>query len=63
MCIGQEVSITDSGPEHQLRLDIASYDLPRPQLRALRDELEVNNILGYMVTYNVTTKKWVDWDR
>lgn len=56
-------SSTSTSPDQQLRLDIASHDLPRPQLRELLDELEVNNVLGYMVTYNVISKKWVDWER
>ena len=44
-------------------LDIASHDLPLLQLHELLEELEVGNVLGYMVTFNIASKKWVDWDR
>ena len=43
--------------------DLTSHDLPLLQLHELLEELEVGNVLGYMVTFNIASKKWVDWDR
>ena len=60
---GATSSSVSTSPDQQLQLDIASHDLPRPQLCELLEELEVNNTLGYMVTYDIVSRKWVDWDR
>jgi hypothetical protein len=49
--------------QNQLDLDIASHDLPTAHLRELREDLEINNILGRMVTFDVASRTWVDWDR
>jgi hypothetical protein len=46
-----------------LALDIASHDLPRPRLRELREDLEIANMTGHMVTFDVATGRWVDWIR
>jgi len=50
-------------PQRLIDLDIASHDLPRPLLRELRQDLEVANTLGRMVTFDVPTGQWVDWER
>ena len=49
--------------QNQLDLDIASHDLPTAHLRELREDLEINNILGRMVTFDIASRTWVDWDR
>jgi hypothetical protein len=46
-----------------LALDITSHDLPRPRLRELREDLEIANMTGRMVTFDVTTGRWVEWIR
>jgi hypothetical protein len=48
---------------NQLDLDIASHDLPLACLWELREDLEINNILGRMVTFDVALRNWVSWDR
>lgn len=54
---------TTSNDSDTLALDIASHDLPRPRLRELREDLEIANMTGRMVTFDVTTGRWVDWIR
>ena len=61
--VGGHTSSSATSLDDQLWLDIASHDLPLPQLHELLEELEVDNVLGYMVTFGITSKKWVDWDR
>jgi hypothetical protein len=53
----------DTLRRNQLNLDIASHDLPLAHLRELQEDLEINNILGRMVTFDVVTQTWVDWQR
>ena len=48
---------------NQQELDIASHDLPLPHLLELSEDLEINNTLGCMVSFNVVTQIWVDWQR
>jgi hypothetical protein len=54
---------SDTTANDTLALDIASHDLPRPRLRELREDLEIANMTGRMVTFDVTTGRWVDWIR
>ena len=48
---------------NQQELDIASHNLPLPRLRELSEDLEINNTLGRMVSFDVVTQTWVDWQR
>ena len=57
--VGGHTSSSATSLDDQLWLDIASHDLPLPQLCELLEELEVNNVLGYMVTFDIASKKWV----
>ncbi|KIM83577.1 hypothetical protein PILCRDRAFT_782995 [Piloderma croceum F 1598] len=51
-------------PHHdQQTLDIASHDLPLARLRELSEDLEITNTLGRMVTFDVFTRTWVEWQR
>ena len=61
--VGGHTSSSATSLDDQLWLDIASHDLPLLWLHELLKELEVGNVLGYMVTFNIASKKWVDWDR
>ena len=42
--------------QNQLDLDIASHDLPTAHLRELCEDLEINNILGRMVTFDIASR-------
>jgi hypothetical protein len=48
---------------NQQNLEIASHDLPLARLRELSEDLEITNILGRMVTFDVLTLTWVEWQR
>ena len=48
---------------NQQELDITSYDLPLPHRWKLSEDLEINNTLRHIVSFNVVTQTWVDWQR
>jgi hypothetical protein len=48
---------------NQLDLEIASHNLPLAHLQELCEDLEINNLLGRMVTFYVASQGWVDRNR
>jgi len=47
----------------QQEADLRAEDLKPAELRKLKQELELNNLTGRMVTFDRVLKSWVTWYR
>jgi hypothetical protein len=43
--------------------DLRAEDLKPSQLRKLKEELDLWNATGRIVTFDITLKDWADWNR